>query len=380
MDDGVNGRRSALVLSGGGARAAYQAGALRYLARRFPGAELPIVTGVSAGAINAAILASAPSLGAGAARLCELWAALHTRDVFQSDALYLAGNAVRWGARLLSGGIRLAGPVRGLVDTAPLRSFLRRAVDVDGDRLTGVARSIADGRLDALALTTTNYATGQAITWCESRKFQPWVRPHRKAVAAELTIDHVLASAALPLLFPAVEIDGVWHGDGGIRLTAPLSPALHLGARRILAISARYERSEAEADRPAVWGYPPPAQVFGVLMNAIFLDMLDADAHAMERVNRLLDRFPEAAGEGLQRIDLLVLRPSQDLGRIAAQCESALPLPLRFMARGAGSHESESADALSMLLFEPEYTQRLLALGEADAAARERDLAAFLQG
>ena len=157
-----------------------------------------------------------------------------------------------------------------------------------------------------------------------------WERPQRKSVTCYFSVSHVMASAALPFFFPAVEVDGAWYGDGGIRLTAPLSPAVHLGARRIIAVSTRYARSREEADRPAVNGYPPPAQVAGVLYNAIFLDQLDADALQLQQINALVSCLPESERQGLRHVELLMLRPSIDLGRLANEYEPELPRAFRL--------------------------------------------------
>ena len=187
-----------------------------------------------------------------------------------------------------------------------------------------------------------------------------------------------MASAALPLFFPAIDVDGAWYGDGGIRLTAPLSPAVHLGARRIMAVSTRYARSRQEADMPMVAGYPPPAQVVGVLLNAVFLDLLDNDALRLDQINELLDHLPPQARDGLRHIDLLILRPSQDLGRLANEYENDLPRTFRFLTRGLGSRETRSNDMLSLLMFQPDYIARLIELGETDARARASAVEAFL--
>ena len=229
-------------------------------------------------------------------------------------------------------------------------------------------------------MTTTSYATGQSVTWIQGRGVETWTRPARRAVATRLTVDHVMASAALPLFFPAVRIGHEWHGDGGIRLAAPLSPALHLGASRVLAISTRYDRSQAEADTPATVGYPPPAQVLGVLLNAIFLDIIDQDVLRLQRLNRLLERLPEDRRDGLRIIELLVLRPSQDLGRLAHEYEPRLPRAFRALTRALGTRQTRSPDALSMLLFQPDYLRRLIKLGAADAEARAEEIRRFLAG
>jgi predicted acylesterase/phospholipase RssA len=200
-----------------------------------------------------------------------------------------------------------------MVDTAPLRVLLQQMLQTTDHGLAGISRSLEDGWLRAVALTASSYTTGQSVTWVQTRgdcAIELWQRPQRKSLSCALGVDHVMASAALPFLFPAIEVDGASYGDGGIRLTEPLSPAVHLGARRIIAVSTRYARTREEADQPAVRGYPPPAQVAGVLYNAIFLDQLDGDALQMQQINRLVARLPESAHASLRHIDLLMLRPS----------------------------------------------------------------------
>ena len=369
----------AIVLSGGGARAAYQVGLLRGIARRLPDLRFDIVTGVSAGAINAAFLAAHPGdLASAAAALTETWAALEAEQVFRVDAWSLARQFARAAVRLVSGGARVGPGIRGMVDTAPLDGLLERVLPTEDREVVGIARNLEAGRLRALALTTLNYSTGQTITWVEGCDIEGWERPNRRSAACRMTVDHVMASAALPLFFPAVRIGRDWHGDGGIRLAAPLSPALHLGARRILAISTRYPRSHAEADRPAVAGYPPPAQIIGHLLNAVFLDVMDQDVLRLERFNRLLERLPEEVRGGLRPIDCLVLRPSEDLGRLAAGYEPRLPKVFRFLTRGLGTRETESPDFLSLILFQADYLTRLIEIGEADAEVHLEQIAGLV--
>jgi NTE family protein len=368
-------------MGGGGARAAYQVGFLSCLARHWPQLEIPIVTGVSAGAINSAFLASHPGpLEASVDELVRLWSGLTTEQVIESDVLSFASTVTRWGLRLVSGGSALRPSVRGLVDTAPLRRFLQDALHAPDGRIPGIAENLRRGRLRAAAVTTTDYATGQSITHVQGNDPKTWRRPHRRSETTELTVDHVMASAALPLFFPAVRVGSSWHGDGGVRLTAPLSPALHLGADRILAISTRYRRSQAEADRPATNGYPPPAQVLGVMMNAVFLDMLDFDALSMARINRLVEALPPDKRGGLRVVRLLVLRPSHDLARLASDYEARLPQPFKFLTRGLGTRETRSPDSLSMILFEPPYLKHMIELGMQDAERRLEEIGAFLGG
>ncbi len=367
-------------MGGGGARAAYQVGVLRFLARQFPGLHVPYITGVSAGAINAALLASHHGTFLQAlTELTELWSHLTVEDVFRVDGRSLAWNLLRWVRQLASGGMGGQPQVRGLVDTQPLRAYLAEVLHAIEGELTGIRYNLESGRLKAVAISTSNYSTGQSVTWVQGEDIREWERPQRRARTTTLTVEHVMASAALPLFFPAVQLDHGWFGDGGIRLTAPLSPALHLGAGRILAISTRYARSSAEADQPAVYGYPPPAQVMGVLMNAIFLDLLDADALRLDRFNRLIDALPEERRNGLRPVRLLVIRPSVDLGILANHYEARLPRAFRFLTRGLGTRQTRSPDFLSLILFQPDYLKALMEIGESDAQARAEEITDFLR-
>jgi NTE family protein len=369
-----------LVMGGGGARAAYQVGFLRCVARQFPELHVPYITGVSAGAINAALLAGHHGTFLQAVgELSQLWANLSVQDVFKVDSRSLWMNGVRWLRQLASGGMGGPPRVRGLVDTSPLRSYLTEVLHAVDGELTGIQYNLDHGRLKAVAISTSSYSTGQSVTWVQGCDIQEWERPQRKARRTRLTVDHVMASAALPLLFPAVQLGSSWYGDGGIRLTAPLSPALHLGARRVMAISTRYDRSHDEAEEPTIYGYPPPAQVVGVLMNSIFLDLLDHDAVRLERLNQLLESLPEDKRRNLRPVKLLTLRPSVDLGKLAYDYEPELPKAFRFFTRGLGTKQTRSPDFLSLVLFQPDYLRALMEIGEEDAARRVDEIQAFLK-
>jgi NTE family protein len=233
--------------------------------------------------------------------------------------------------------------------------------------------------LEALAITASSYTTGQSITWVQGRRAIHWERAQRVSQSAKISTRHVLGSCALPLFFPAVQVEGAWYGDGGMRLTAPFSPAVHLGADRILAISTRYARTREEADQPVIDGYPPPAQVAGVLLNSIFLDQFDGDALRLERINQLVAGLDEAQREGLRPIELCVLRPSRDLGKLANEFEPRLSRSFRFLTRGFGTQRTRSNDFLSLVMFQPDYLRTLLELGRADGARRAREVCAFLR-
>lgn len=368
-----------LVLTGGGARGAYQVGVLRWIARNYPDIRVPILTGVSAGAVNTAKLAAHPgTFEQAVAELDHLWRELTLNHVFRIDLGTLGNTTVRGALRLLTGGLIRGRTVQALLDTQPLRELLQETLAAVRGEITGIDYNLERGRLTAVAIITTSYTTGQTVVWVKGREIEPWQRPLRRTELGPITVEHIMASAALPIFFPAVSIGNEWFGDGGIRLAAPLSPALHLGADRILAVSTRYEPDAVESRRSQVRGYPPPAQVLGVLLNAVFLDLVDQDAWRLEGMNRLIEQLPVEQRNGLRPIRLINVRPSRNLARIAARYESRLPRSFRFLIRGLGTREQEAPDVLSMLMFEPEYLGELIDLGDADAERRSEELHRFL--
>lgn len=369
-----------LVLTGGGARGAYQVGVLKWIAARYPDIRMPILTGVSAGAVNTAALAASPGTFPQAVDGIEhLWRNLRVEDVFRVDPWSLARNAVSWSMRLASGGARGAPRVRGLLDTEPLRKLLNEVLAPVGGEITGIDYNLARGTLKAVAIITTSYTTGQTVVFTRGEDIVPWSRPQRRTVPGPIGVETIMASSALPIFFPAVAMGNEWFGDGGIRLAAPLSPALHLGADRILAISTRYDRMDAEPVPAEPTGYPPPAQVVGVLLNAVFLDLIDQDAVRLERLNQLLARLPEEERLGMRTVRLMKVRPSRDLAALAARFEPQLPRSFRFLTRGLGTREQRSPDVLSMLMFQPDYLGELIDLGERDAERLAPELEAFFE-
>ncbi len=381
MKSDRNGQKNlALVLTGGGARAAYQVGFLKCLAQSFPDLDIDILTGISAGAINAAYIANYRGrFGDAVESLARFWRDVTIDHIFRLDARGLARNVFSWGASLLSEGSSRGPSIRGLVDTKPLRNLLKAQLRPEGGILAGVGENLREGRLQAVAVTAASYATGQTVTWVQGSDIPLWERPDRRSARTNLTVDHIMASAALPFFFPAIRIGTGWYGDGGIRLFAPLSPSLHLGADRILTISNTYRPSLEEADKPACRDYPPPAQIAGILMNAIFLDALDQDAKNLEQINELLARIPrEKAPEGLRTVRAFILRPSRDLGTLAGTFEPQLPRIFRFLTRSTGTGRTERSDWLSMVMFDPRYTRQLMEIGEEDAFGRRDEIAALI--
>jgi NTE family protein len=366
----------ALALAGGGARGAYQVGALAALAEGRPDLNPPILTGVSAGAINTSYLAAhRGSFADGVAGLRREWARLTPDQVYRVRPVNLVGNALRWTVRLLMGRRGDPGSVQGLMDVSPLRKFLEECVD-----LSGIADNVATGKLRAAALTTTSYTTGQTVTFMQCVPEIPiWERVQRIGVRAELSLDHVMASAALPLVFPAVRLRDGFYGDGSVRLIAPLAPAIHLGAQRIIAIAMRSSRSFASVPVQQTREYPATAEVMSLLFNAVFLDSLDADAERLERINRVLESCRTGVVESLRPIKLLMLRPSRDLGALSRGLEASLPHNLRWIVNSIGGRREGSSDFVSYLLFDPSYTNQLVELGYEDTRRDWERVEEFLE-
>ena len=358
--------RLGLVLSGGGARGAYQVGVIAGLAERLPGLEFPILTGVSAGAINTAYLAAHPGpLGDAVTGLAGEWRRLTSDQVYAVRPLRLTRSGLRWLWQGVTQQKRGPATVRGLVDTAPLRRFLESCLSMDG-----IDANLAMGRLRAAALTAVSYASGRAVTFVHGGPGDVlWQRSQRTAVRARLTLDHVMASAAVPIVFPAIRMGDQYYGDGGVGAFAPLAPAIHLGARGIVAVSTAAAAAETAA---GLLSYPSVADVLGLLFRAIFVDALETDAERLERVNRLLTALPEgtAPPDGLQPIELLVIRPSRNLSQMAAGREGLLPPAMRQIVRALGGGRATGSEFLAYLLFQPEYTTPLAEIGYEDVGTQ----------
>jgi len=368
----------ALTLSGGGALAAYQVGFLRQLLQYYPELNFPILTGISAGAINVAYLANYNgSFKQAVDSLYALWENIMISRVFRVDAPIIFLDLFKRLFHALSFGFIERSQFRSLVRTDPLRQFLEEHLRPENGIMPGIERNIRNGRLHAVAISSTSYASNQTITWTEGCCLVDWERPNRVSHATRLTIDHIMASAAIPVLFPAVRIGREWHADGGIHFYCPFSAAIHLGADRVLSVSTGYQASWEEGEDAGVQDYPSMAQVMRVLMNAVFLDMLEQDAARLELTNGLLEKLPEEARYGKRIVKTFIRRPSSDLGKIAEHFEPAIPFFFRQMLRSHGTNKSSSRDWLGMLMFQPDYVRYLLELGEKDAAEKRVEIEDF---
>lgn len=371
-----------LVLPGGGARAAYQVGVLRAIADLLPAKSanpFPVITGTSAGAVNATALAvHADRFRVAVGNLERVWRNFQVGQVFRADTGTMLRSGLHWLLAMMSGGWLLP-PPRSLFDNSPLRELLGEQFD-----LTRVRRAIEAEHLDALAMSAAGYVSARSVSFYESRPgCDPWSRIRRSGEPASLTLDHLMASVAVPFLFPPVLLGNEFYGDGAMRESNPFSAAIHLGAQRLLVIGTR---NEAHPPTPAAPTCPTFGQIFGYMLDALFTDGLYSDLERLTQLNRLVDRVgPLSAGLGehgvqLKRIDMLVLLPSRDLSEIARFHIGSLPRALRVLLRTMGALNTGGGQLMSYLLFQDTYTRELIALGYHDAMKRADDLLTFLGG
>lgn len=375
-------RQVCLVLTGGGARGAYQAGVVEGIARiaaRRHCHSLPfkMLAGSSAGAINAAFLAAtADQFIAAGPRLAHFWSNLHTHAVFRTDVLAFSRITMHWGSDLLFGGLKRHKGAQALLDATPLRRLLTEHIP-----FPRIASNLRSGCLESIEVTATDYANSENVSFFMSAEPRPgWILPRRRAVFANLGIDHVLASSAIPVLFPAVQIGSRHYGDGCLRNPAPLGSAIRLGGRRLVVVGVRHPKpmpaninNGSEGEDGAAQMRPTIGRVLSVVLNAILMDSTEFDIERLKRINEIIGAVPEQYRTGLpkQEIDFLYMQPSQDLGAFAADHFNKLPDMLRYLISGLGSRE-EASELISYLFFEAEYTRFLAKLGREDAL-RDRD-------
>lgn len=372
-----------LILSGGGARAAYQVGVLAAIAELLSqGASnpFPVIVGTSAGAVNAVSLASgALDFSAAVQRLTEFWQGFRSHQVLRSDWPGVIRQASRFVSHSLLG-IGAKVPV-ALLDSSPLRDLLEHKLD-----LRGIDQAIAQKQLHAVAVTAFGYESGQAVTFYQGgRSIDAWLRHRRIGVPTSLKVEHLLASSAIPLLFAPVKIGNEYFGDGAVRQSAPISPALHLGASRVLVVGVSGNPRGVDPQNPLQRAYtgqqPSLAQIGGHMLNSTFIDSLESDIELLQRLNQFSHLLPNAdqAGRlGAAPVDVLVIAPSQPIDEIAARHRQELPPALRLFLRGPGATKTSGAGVLSYLLFEAGYCSELIELGRRDALAKRDDLCRFL--
>ena len=366
-----------LVLTGGGARAAYQVGVLKAIAELLPDKTrnpFPIICGTSAGAINAVSLACyARDFGQAVQYLRHIWEGFHAHHVYRADPLGIGKTGAHWLGALMAGWIVRSAP-KSLLDNAPLAELLKRTLD-----LKNLDAAIADGALRAICITASGYGSGQSVNFYDGvETIEPWTRHARVSCRCKLTLEHLLASSAIPFIFPAVKLNREFFGDGSMRQLAPISPAIHLGASRILVIGAG--RIAEPVDRVRSDSYPSLAQVAGHALSSIFLDSLNVDIERVQRVNHTIELLmPEARAQAsLRPVNVLVIAPSQRLDMLAAKHVKSLPWPVRALLRGIGAMNRRGSALASYLLFEQDYTRALIDLGYADTQARRDEVMQFL--
>jgi NTE family protein len=379
---GAMGGKAGLVLAGGGARAAYQVGVLKAVRELCPDAKanpFPIICGTSAGAVIAGALAvHADDFGRAVDNLLEVWQRFEPRHVYRSDFPGVAANSGRWFAGFLFGAF-LKNRRISLLDNRPLQGLLNRTLD-----FARIERNIAAGALDAVAITCSGYTSGQSCSFFQAaERFEGWKRSQRIGIRTRIGIEHLMASSAIPFLFPAHHLNREYFGDGSMRQIAPVSPALHLGADRVMVVGTARLRTDSP-DRTRGNLYPSLAQVAGHVMNSIFLDSLAVDLERLERINRTISCVPsellQKMGLALHHVDVLVLTPSEPLDEIAVKHVRSLPWSIRFLLRSVGAMRRGGANLASYLLFEPGYCNELIALGYRDTMNRRGEVEAFLAG
>ncbi len=376
-----------LVMTGGGARGAYQAGILKRIGEikrvQTHGNPFPIIGGSSAGAINGAALAGGSNDFASATKvLAQAWSDLRPSDIFHSDVLSQARNSLTWILDLSFGGVLGGGHAHSLLDATPLRHFLNEHLQCER-----IHDNIKRGHLYALAISATNYTSGKSYLFIQGLKGHPmWNRSRRVTVATKITVDHVCASAAIPLIFQPVRLKTpqgtAFFGDGCVRLQQPLSPIIRLGADKVFAIGVRCDNLEHQAE-PVDQGDPSLAQVMGVLFNVMFLDHLATDIEHLERLNQLLrnGQVSQSGIEGCEKIRplaSLLITPSVDLSQLAEQHQRDMPYLIQYFVNSLGRDAASCADLMSYLLFTSAYTSALTEIGYNDASQRIDEIESFL--
>jgi NTE family protein len=355
-----------LVLTGGGARAAYQVGVLKGIAeilRRGSACPFPVITGTSAGAVSAIALASDPAHFRQSVYAIErVWRDFRVHQVFKADPANVLRSGLHWMLALLSGGW-LVHPPHSLFDNSPLWDLLRAKLNFGG-----IPRGLYKQHLQAIGICATSYANADSMTfYASASSIDPWQRAFRKGARVQLTLDHLMASLAIPFLFRPIFVEDRYYGDGAMRQTSPLSPAIHLGANRLLVIGVGDTASSLSPANPKT--EPTYGQMFGFMLDSLFMDQLHTD---LEHIKMYNER------PGVRHIDTLLINPTQDVSEIARRHRNELPASLRVLLRTVGASNSAGTQLLSYLLFERGYTRELIALGQRDARARADEIRAFL--
>lgn len=375
-----NNSKLGIILTGGGARAAYQVGVFKAVADLLPhkaNNPFQIICGTSAGAINAASLAcySADYRDA-VRRILTIWANFRCEHVFRTDFLGISRTGARWLTGMMLGGLGKNNPTF-LLDRAPLRALLDKYIKTEY-----IQKAVDSGHIHAVSVTVSGYTSHQSVSFYHGHpSIEPWSRSRRLGCPSPITTDHLMASSAIPFLFESVKVHREFFGDGSMRQIAPISPALHLGADRVLVIGNRQENN-VRPERIQNPPYPTLGQIAGHALDSIFLDSLEADLERLQRINRTVEHIPESKKEehgiALRKINIMVIAPSEDMGEIARHHLHQLPRTIRFLMRGIGAGSKSNSSLASYLLFEKGYTRTLIDLGYQDAMRQKEELKALL--
>lgn len=375
--------RVGLILTGGGARAAYQVGALKAIAEFMPRHAhnpFPVICGTSAGALNAAALATnSNNFRKGVRFLDKIWKNFHANQVYRTDLFGVLKNTLMWMAGLVLSGLGINKLKHvSLLDNSPLVKFLDEVLPCEN-----IQERIDAGFLHALSITASGYSSGQSVTFYQGvDDIVPWRRARRVGIPTQIENRHLLASAALPFFFPAMLINREYFGDGSMRQIAPISSALHLGATRILVIGVTADNDEEQVSRNHKNQYPSLAQIAGHALNSLFLDSMEIDLERVHRVNKLAAMLSDSARAeaGIRHVDVLVLSPSMPIEKIAERFTAELPWTMRLMLRLVGAVQRGGSTLVSYLLSEKTYCSALIDLGYQDTLKRREEILLFFDG
>jgi len=371
-----NPEKIGLILSGGGARAAYQVGVLKAIADNLPKHStnpFPVICGTSAGAINAAALAIYSAQFREAVwRLVHVWGNFHVDQVFKADFTGISGSMTRWLTSSIMSREDSTSPV-ALLDRTPLTELLDHYLPFEQ-----IQQSIDAGSLHGLSITASNYSTGNSVAFYQGHEsIEPWVRANRIGIQTKISQDHLMASSAIPLIFAPQRLTDDFYGDGSMRQNAPTSPALHMGADKLFVVGVKHEAPFTALDKRAT-GFPTLGEIAGHVLDSIFLDNVSMDLERLERINKTFSQIPDKHhpedSVTMRKVDLLFISPSKDLYSIAEKHTDLMPRSVRLLMKGIGA----STNLISYLLFEKAYCRELIALGYSDTMERKEEVLEFM--